>query len=141
VTRPARTLEDLRRVPPGKQFARALREAEYLQLPIAPRLEPDRTRTELEALFLTLFRRHRIPQPDVNVRVDRFVVDFLWREQQLIVEVEGWEGHSMRSAFENDRARDVRLKVLGYEVLRFTWRQIEGEPRAVARSVRTLLGR
>jgi hypothetical protein len=29
-------------------------------------------------MFLTLCRRHRLPQPEVNVKVERFEVDFLW---------------------------------------------------------------
>jgi very-short-patch-repair endonuclease len=134
-------LEDLRRVLPSKHFARALREAEFLGLPIGDGFKPDRTRTDLEAMFLTVARRHRLPQPEVNVRVDRFVVDFLWRPQRLIVEVDGWESHRTRSAFEEDRARDARLKLLGFEVLRFTWRQIEDEAAGVARTVRGLLRR
>jgi very-short-patch-repair endonuclease len=141
VTSPARTLEDLRRILPSKMFARALREAEYLRLPIGDGFNPDRTRTDLEALFLALARRHRLPQPEVNVKIDRFLVDFLWRPQRLIVEVDGWESHRMRSAFEEDRARDARLKVLGYEVLRFTWRQAEDDAAGVALTVRRLLHR
>jgi very-short-patch-repair endonuclease len=140
-TNPVRTLEDLRRVLPSEKFARALREAEYRRLPIRDAFEPDRTRTDLEALFLALARRHRLPQPEVNVRVDRFLVDFLWRPQRLIVEVDGWESHRTRSAFEEDRARDARLKILGYEVLRFTWRQVADDAATVARAVRQLLQR
>jgi very-short-patch-repair endonuclease len=75
----------------------------------------------------------------VNVKVDRFRVDFLWRPQHLIVEVDGWESHRTRSAFEVDRARDARLKLLGYDVLRFTWRQVELDGRGVARTVQSLL--
>jgi very-short-patch-repair endonuclease len=141
VTKPARTLRDLHRVLPGRQFARALREAEYLKLPIGETFRPDRTRTDLEGLFLSLVRRHRLPQPEVNVRVDRFLVDFFWPAQRLIVEVDGWDSHRMRSAFEADRARDARLSVLGYTVVRFTWWQVEDEPREVARNVRKLLRR
>ena len=141
VTKPARTLADLRRILPREQFARALREAEYLKLPIGGVLNPDRTRTDLEGLFLALARRHRLPQPEVNVRVDRYYVDFLWRKECLIVEVDGWGSHRTRSAFETDRERDARLSVLGFTVLRFTWRQVEDHPRAVARTVRELLGR
>jgi very-short-patch-repair endonuclease len=132
-------LDDLRRVLSAKEFAAALREAEFLRLPIGDRFAPDRTRTELESRLLSLCRRHRLPKPEVNARLERFVVDFLWREQRLIVEADGWESHRTRSAFEADRARDARLKVLGYEVLRFTWRQITSHPRGVARAIRALL--
>jgi very-short-patch-repair endonuclease len=139
VTNPGRTLADLRRILPSQEFARALREAEYLRLPIGDGFNPDRTRTDLEAMFLALVRRHRIPPPEVNVNVDRYLVDFLWRPHRIIVEVDGWESHRTRSAFEGDRARDARLKVLGYEVLRFTWRQIEKDRSEVARTIRALL--
>lgn len=141
VTKPARTLEDLRRILPSKEFARALREAEYLRLPIGDAFKPDRTRTDLEAMFLATARRHRLPKPEVNVRVDSYLVDFLWRPQRLIVEVDGWESHRTRSAFEDDRARDARLKVLGYEVVRFTWRQVQDDAAGVVASVRALLRR
>jgi very-short-patch-repair endonuclease len=139
VTKPARTLEDLRRTLPWTRFAPALREAEFLRLPIGDQFEPDHTRTELEARFLALCRRHRLPRPEVNVRVGRFRVDFLWGDQRLIVEVDGWEAHRTRSAFEEDRARDVRLRLLGYTVVRFTWRQLTEHPGEVAATVRAFL--
>ncbi len=139
MTKPARTLQDLRRILPTAQFAAALREAEYLRLPIGSRFDPDGTRTELEARFLALCRRHHLSQPEVNARVGPFKVDFLWGDQRLIVEVDGWESHRTRSAFESDRARDTRLKLLGYEVVRFTHRQVMDEKSRVARTVRALL--
>jgi hypothetical protein len=126
VTNPARTLSDLRPLLSPAQFAAALREAEFLRLPIDHRIEPDRARSELEQAMLAICRRHRLPPPEVNVNVDRYEVDLLWRDQRLIVEVDGWDSHRSRSAFEEDRARDARLAVLGYEVLRFTWRRMTG---------------
>jgi very-short-patch-repair endonuclease len=68
-------------------------------------------------------------------------LDFLWADWSLIVEVDGWESHRMRSAFEEDRARDARLALLGYETIRFTWRQVAGDARGVARTIRGLLQR
>jgi hypothetical protein len=61
VTTPSRTLADLRRTLPRRQFAAALREAEFLGLPIDPQLGPDGTRSEMEAEFLGLCRRRRLP--------------------------------------------------------------------------------
>jgi very-short-patch-repair endonuclease len=123
------------------EFEAVLREAEYLHLPIGPAFRPDRTRSELEARFLSLIRRNGLSQPEVNVRVDRYTVDFLWRTERLIVELDGWESHRSRSAFEQDRARDNRLKLLGYGVLRFTWRQIDEDGAGVARVMHGLLRR
>jgi very-short-patch-repair endonuclease len=149
VTKPARTLADLRPVLSDAEFAAVVREAEFLRLPIGDRpgsrpggvdrRAAERTRTELESKFLALVRRHRLPRPEVNVRIDRFEVDFLWRPQRLIVEVDGWESHGTRSAFEEDRARDARLKLLGYGVVRFTWRQVTSEGAGVPRALRALL--
>jgi len=90
-------------------------------------------------MFIALVSRHRLPRPEVNVKVENYEVDFLWRSDRLIVEVDGWEAHRTRSAFEHDRARDARLKLLGYDVLRFTWRQVEADPRIVAGTIRVLL--
>jgi very-short-patch-repair endonuclease len=149
VTNPGRTLADLRPLLSPAQFNAAVRETEFLGLPIdegvvrqAPgSSKPPRTRTDLEALFLALCRRHRLPQPEVNVKVERFEVDFLWPARRLVAEVDGRESHRTRSAFEEDRRRDARLKLLGYEVLRFTWRQVKDEARTVAATIRTILRR
>jgi very-short-patch-repair endonuclease len=120
-------------------FAAALRQAEYLRLPIGEQFTPDHTRSDPEARFLSLCRRHRLPEPEVNAHVDRFLVDFLWPARRLVVEVDGWDSHRIRSAFEADRARDARLKSLGYEVLRFTHRQVTSDPRAVISVLRALI--
>ena len=139
VTTPTRTLVDLRAVLSPAQLAGALREAEFLGLPIGGGATPDRARTDLEQLFIAVCRRHRLPMPAVNVKVDRFEVDFLWAEHRLIVEVDGWASHRTRSAFEEDRSRDARLAVLGHEVLRFTWRQVERDSSGVAKTIRARL--
>lgn len=102
-------------------------------------LEPDGTRSELEARFLAICRRHRLPSPETNVRVGPFVVDFLWRRQRLIVELDGWESHGIRSAFEADRERDTELALLGFKVLRFTWRKVRHDPAGVTAGLRELL--
>jgi very-short-patch-repair endonuclease len=139
VTTPSRTLADLRRTLPRPQFARALREAEYLGLPIEPGLHADRTRSELEARFLALCRRHRLPRPLVNSSVGPITVDFLWPERGLVVELDGYRAHGGRAAFEEDRRRDVELRLQGYEVLRFTWRQIAERPAAAVAALRRLI--
>jgi very-short-patch-repair endonuclease len=89
--------------------------------------------------MLALCRHHRLPQPEVNASVDRYIVYFVWADRSLIVEIDGWESHRTRSAFEEDRARDARLAVLGYETIRFTWRQVTDDARGVAKTIRLLL--
>jgi very-short-patch-repair endonuclease len=128
VTKPGRTIEDLRRTVSAREVRRAIRQAEVLGLPLGPDVESDRTRSDLERLFLHLCRRHRLPEPHVNVRVDRFLVDFLWRERRLIVETDGYKYHRGRSAFLSDHDRDLKLRALGYEVIRLSEEQLANEP-------------
>ena len=58
-----------------------------------------------------------------------------------MVETDGWDTHRIRAAFEADRARDARLKLAGYEVVRFTHRQVREEPEQIAGTLRALLRR
>ena len=66
-------------------------------------------------------------------------VDFLWRAQRLVVETDGHGVHGTRAAFENDRAKDARLTMLGYRVVRFTHRRMTYESGIVAGTLRALL--
>ena len=69
-------------------------------------------------------RAAQLPMPDVNVRIGPIEVDFLWREERLIVEVDGFRFHASRAAFERDRLRDAELQASGFRVMRVTWRQL-----------------
>lgn len=143
VTRPARTLADLTRATAAKrpgaltdwELRRAVRQAEVLGLPLGEDTKSDRTRSDLESDFLRLCRRHRLPEPEVNVRIGPDLVDFLWRDRRLVVETDGYRYHRGRIAFEDDRDRDLRLRTSGYEVVRFSEKQIDDEPDRVARAL------
>ena len=139
VTTPARTIADLRRVLSAAQQHRAARQAEVLGLDIGPESGAEPTRSELEHKFLRLCRRHRLPLPEVDVRIGPFVVDFVWPEAQLVVETDGYRFHRGRQAFEDDRRRDVELRLRGYEVVRFSYRQVMEEASRVGAAVRSLL--
>jgi very-short-patch-repair endonuclease len=132
VTSPSRTLADLRRAVPPRDFRRATRQADMLGLPTGPDSVPDRTRSELERRFLGLCRKHGLPVPAVNVRIGALTVDFCWAEQGLVVETDGYRYHRGRAAFEDDRGRDLELRALGYEVLRLSHRQVLDESARVA---------
>ena len=142
VTRPARTLRDLRRTSPQPVFQAAVRRALDLRLIDEADLdrEPDLTRSELERLFLNLCRRHRLPHPEVNARIGQYEVDFLWHDRALIVETDGYRHHANRAAFESDRGRDAELQRLGFRVIRFTYRQVTQDRSAVVAALHALLG-
>ena len=93
--------------------------------------EPAFTRSEAEAGFLRLVRKARLPRPKVNHTVEGYEVDFLWRRQRLIVEIDGFAFHSSPGAFERDRRRDAVLTGAGFRGLRVTWRQLRKEAEAL----------
>jgi very-short-patch-repair endonuclease len=141
VTKPARTLADLRRVGPDWEYRRALRQAEFRQLPIGDLPEADGSRSGLESRFLRFCRRRSLPQPEPNARLGPFTVDFLWRAEKVVVETDSYRTHGGQVAFEEDRQRDIYLKARGYEGVRITDRQLETDPAGVARALRAILAR
>ena len=92
---------------------------------------PVMTRSEAEERFLTLVRKARLHPPEVNVQVAGFEVDFLWRKEGLVTEIDGFAFHSSPRAFERDRRRDAVLAAEGLNVVRVTWSQLVDEPEAV----------
>jgi very-short-patch-repair endonuclease len=140
VTTVSRTVLDLKRAVTRELWEAAVDRARSRGLDVGDVVDEAPTRSGLERRFLRLCRRHRIPAPRVNVRVGDFVVDFLWAENRLIVEADGYEYHRGRESFEADRARDAELTRKGYRVVRFTYRQVTQEPARVARAVRDLVG-
>jgi hypothetical protein len=61
-----------------------------------------------------------VPKPELNVIVEGFVVDALWRAKKVIVELDSWTFHRSRRAFEEDRRRVAILQLAGYLVLPLT---------------------
>jgi very-short-patch-repair endonuclease len=142
VTTPSRTIADLRQSSVGKarlispkELRRAVRQADFLGLPIVENDRRDRNRSDLEEDFQRLCRTRGLPAPEVNVRVGPHLVDFLWRDENLVVETDGYISHRGRAAFEDDRARDLDLRARGFEVIRLAEKQVNEEPALVAEVV------
>jgi very-short-patch-repair endonuclease len=161
VTSPARTLLDLAATLPPHELERAVNEAQVLRIVTAaavgallartPRHRgaaavraafgegPAVTRSELERRMRALAYRIGVPQPRTQARVLGFTVDFLWPDERVVVETDGFASHGTRMRFESDRARDAALQAAGYRVLRFTWRQLVETPEIVAARLAVLL--
>lgn len=118
-----RDLLDLRR---AAELCRGRRGAKHLRRLIALATQPEPTRSELEDLFRRQCTRRRIPLPSFNVVLEDLDVDAYWHEPDVVVELDSWEFHRTRAAFERDRARDAKLVAAGHRVMRFTWRQLKG---------------
>jgi very-short-patch-repair endonuclease len=145
VTTPARTIADLKRTASREVVAQAQKAASFKGWELGSEEEGFgaggklRTRSELETRFMRLCSRRHLQRPEVNVRLGPYTVDFLWPASRLVVETDGWRGHRGRQAFEDDRTRDAWLRARGYEVLRFSWRQVVDEPAAVVAVLRRYL--
>ena len=99
------------------------------------------TRSEAEEAFLALVRDAGLPDPEVNAWLRGLMVDFLWRRERIVVEVDGYAFHGSRRRFEDDRARDAKLAAAGYQVLRVTWLQMRHEPLTVIARLAQALAR
>jgi very-short-patch-repair endonuclease len=141
VTSVPRTLTDLRRSQcPERLVRRATRQAELRKFALPPSTPRRRTRSDLEDDFLAFLRRHRLPLPEVNVKIGRWEVDFLWRAQRLAVETDFYGTHRGSVAFEDDHQRDLDLRRLGYRVRRYTGAQICNHPALVVADLGEALG-
>lgn len=133
------SLPDLIARYPGKRGTRKVQLA-------LKRLEEDphgHKRSPLEERFAPFLRLHRLPLPRFNdwifLGAKRYQVDCHWPDLRQIVELDGWDGHSTRTAFREDRARDRRLTAAGYTITHITWNQLDDEAEEIASDLRSLL--
>lgn len=165
ITTPAQTLTDLAGSIGSRELERAVARAEReglvdrgalsslverhrgrrgmpaLRAVLEARGGPALTRSEAEARFLALVREAGLPMPAVNVPLGRYEIDFLWRDEGIAVEVDGFRHHSSRPRFEGDRRKDAWLLAAGIKVVRLSWRQIADEGVATAVQVAQALAR
>ncbi len=86
------------------------------------------TRSPPEEVLLRLIRAGGLPEPEVNAQLGPYVVDFLWRAEGVVVEIDGYAFHSTHRSFEADHARDLELEAHGITVVRYTADQIARRP-------------
>jgi Transcriptional regulator, AbiEi antitoxin/Protein of unknown function (DUF559) len=115
---------------------RALRPARRLLTELGA---PAEGRSPLEIRFAEFLREHGIPLPAQNVLVLGHEVDALWATAKLVVELDSWEHHGHRAAFERDRARDPKLLIAGYRTIRVTHRRLDREADRLTAEIRQLL--
>src|SRR5205085_9315547 len=100
---------------PFRRGARVLR-----SILTAYRAETAFTRSDLEKGFLAVCSAAGFPWPRVNTWLEfdgtGGEIDFVWPDRRVAVEVDGWEDHRTRPAFERDRDRDRRLRLAGWTV-------------------------
>lgn len=165
LTSPPRTILDLAGWLGAEDLERLVAEANYRRLASAPELRdqlernpgkrgnatlrtvldlpggPARTRSPAERQMLRLLRKAGLTGFELNQRIHGFEVDVLWRELSFAVEIDGYDAHSGRLAFERDRLKVATLKAEGLSVMPITPRQLRDDPQAVAARLRRALER
>jgi very-short-patch-repair endonuclease len=129
-----RELDELLERTPNRKGVKTLRNAIAEMNGPAPWLQ-----SVLEETFRELIRASDRPGYEANVLVEGELVNALWRHERVIVELDGFAFHKSRAQFEADRARDAKLQVAGYRVLRITQQRLQNEPEAVLEDLRRLL--
>ncbi len=164
VTSPPRTVLDLSQELSDEQLERLVAEAHYRRLAsereLISQLErnqrkrgtlrlrrvldlpggPQRTRSPAERALLRLLRANGMRGFECNARICGYEVDFLWRERRFAVEVDGYDAHSGRSAFERDRLKLATLQAKGVRVMPVSGRQVVRDPQGVFSRVLAALG-
>ena len=155
LTSPARTILDMSSLLGAYELERLVAEAQYRRLVSEDELRdqtsrhprrngvsilkavldlpggPRRTRSNGERAMLRLLRATQIKGLETNARIAGYEVDFLWRAHRFAVELDGYDGHSSRVAFERDRLKWARLQARGIQVMPITGRQLRDDPDGV----------
>ncbi|MGN6815283.1 MAG: type IV toxin-antitoxin system AbiEi family antitoxin domain-containing protein [Solirubrobacterales bacterium] len=97
------------------------------------------TRSGLERRFLELCLEAGLPQPHMNYVEAGFELDAYWPEYRFAVELDVFETHGTRAAFERDRMRQEDLLLAGIVITRVTGPRLQQEPAEVIRRVARLL--
>jgi very-short-patch-repair endonuclease len=78
---------------------------------------------------------------ETNAQIHGYEVDLLWRNVGIGVELDGWDGHSGRLAFERDRLKAAELSAQGLTVIPITGRQLREDPDGVIERLRRAIAR
>ncbi len=163
VTSPARTLMDTCPRPNDKALKRTVNKAlhspwlnegqlaetlaRHRTLPATKRIAPliglpgTPTRAGWEDDFSSFCENHGLPAPVMGAPIHGYLVDALFVAEQVIVELDSWEFHKNRIAFETDRERDVDALAHGFVTVRMTWDRIHEGPQREATRLHVILAR
>ena len=91
--------------------------------------------------FLALIRKAGLPEPETQVGLAGYRVDFLWRRERVVFEIDGYRFHASRRAFDRDRRKDMVLKQARCDANRVSRDKVTYEPLVVLAHVAGALAR
>ena len=68
-------------------------------------------------------------------------LDFLWKEQGTVAEADGLSKYTDPGVLREEKLREDRLRDMGFEVVRVTWKDATSEPEKMAARVRAAFDR
>jgi len=105
------------------------------------RPDPTVTRSGFERRFRQAVVDAGLPAPSMNYLFAQYELDVCWPDLRFAVELDLFETHGTRAAFERDRRRQEELKLLGVETIRITEPRFKAEPDLVLANIAALLDR
>jgi very-short-patch-repair endonuclease len=163
VTAPARTVLDLAPSLPAEKLTRLVndtRRNHYLGLDalkdvlkrnpyhlgtklLKPFVEDpsNPTDSEFEDAFRAFIARYDLPTPQISIDRKAGRADVYFPEHGLIAELDGWEFHKDRQAFEDDRERDAENLRVGVATMRITRDRVGNSPDREAARLKEILDR
>jgi Transcriptional regulator, AbiEi antitoxin/Protein of unknown function (DUF559) len=102
-------------------------------------VNPTPTRSGWEDDFPAFCRDHGLPAPVMGVPLHGYIVDALFVPERVIVELDSWDFHKGKIAFETDRERDAVMLAHGFVTVRMTSERMEERPVAEARRLGGIL--
>jgi len=115
--------------------------AKRLRYALAIYERPAYTRSEFERRFVAHLVDSGLARPATGWNEVGYELDVCWPELRLAIELDAYETHGTRDAFERDHDRDLALTMAGIETIRVSERQFRREPDEIAARVATLLAR
>jgi very-short-patch-repair endonuclease len=92
---------------------------------------------EAERLLVKLLRDNDMTGWKTNHPVGGYKVDVAFPKQKVAIETDGWAFHTNQEDFQNDRERQNKIMLLGWQVLRFTWLDLTEYPQRVLAVIRS----
>lgn len=74
-----------------------------------------------------------------SARLSQYVVDLLWAEGRVVVEVDGYRHHGNRFGFSRDRNRDYELLISDYIVLRLPHDEVMSDAEVAIEKIRDVV--
>jgi very-short-patch-repair endonuclease len=120
---------------PTRRGAKALRNL------LATERGPRIVRSKAERIALRVLREHDLEPDESDHWIGPYRVDFLYRPERLVVEIDSYMFHATPKKFVDDRRRTAYLASRNFQVFPLTWDDLHAGKEAAMRRLRTTRAR